>query len=198
MIKVINVFFVFLFSISVGFSQTTARVIAESGVKIRRYPSASEGEVTFAPKDAVVSLLEVGSTQEVFEGIRSYWYKVEYTNPENEMYTGYCFGGFLSNTRKAYVTKKQPTQKQPQSQNYSSSNIPYGKAKVITESGCSLRQYPTVNSEKIGFAPQGELLKVILKTKVFETIENKSGYWYKVSYEGKISYCFGGFLKVNF
>ena len=187
-----------MLSISLGFSQTTAKVIAESGVRIRQYASASAGEVTFAPKDATVLLLEVTSTQEIFEGIRSYWYKVEYTNPENEMYTGYCFGGFLTNTSKSYVAKKQPAQTQPtQKQSYSSSNIPYGMAKVITESGCSIRQYPTVDSEKIGYATQGDLIKVILKTKVSEAIENKFGFWYKVSHEGKTGYCFGAFLKVN-
>ena len=78
------------------------------------------------------------------------------------------------------------------------SNTPNGMAKVLAESGCSIREFPTVNSEKIGYATQGDLLKIIEKTKVSEAIENKSGYWYKVSYEGKTGYCFGGFLEVNF
>jgi hypothetical protein len=196
--KTFCILFLFLLEFFSSFSQTTSTVIAPSGVKIRQSPHANSQELVFAPKGSSVQILEK-SDEDTFEDIRSYWYNVEYTNPEGEIYTGYCFGGFLTNTEKNYVAKKKEKKDiiVIEEEKENSSKIPYGMARVFTESGCSVRQYPTVNSEKIDYAPKGDFVKIIQQTKAYETIENKSGYWYKISYNGKVGYCFGGFLKVN-
>ena len=70
--------------------------------------------------------------------------------------------------------------------------------KAITESGCTIRSEPTVRSEQTDFVPRWEMMQVLAKTNNYQKIEDKSGYWYKISYNGKEGYCFGGFMKVNF
>ncbi len=76
--------------------------------------------------------------------------------------------------------------------------VPSGDVQAVTKSGCTIRERPTVRSEQTDFVPRWEMMQVLAKTNVYQKIEDKSGYWYKISYKGKVGYCFGGFMKVNF
>ena len=104
-----------------------------------------------------------------------------------------------------YVDANGNSQNTPNNANNESSNndkyngeVPSGYAQAVTESGCTIRSQPTVRSEQTDFVPRWEMMQVLSKTSVYQKIEDKSGYWYKISYNGKVGYCFGGFMKVNF
>ena len=104
-----------------------------------------------------------------------------------------------------YVDANGNSQNTPDNANNENSNndkyngeVPSGYAQAVTESGCTIRSQPTVRSEQTDFVPRWEMMQVLSKTSVYQKIEDKSGYWYKISYNGKVGYCFGGFMKVNF
>lgn len=69
-----------------------------------------------------------------------------------------------------------------------------GEAAVQAAKGLMMRDHPSVSGEKITVIPDGNTVKIIEKGTAEETIGDKKSFWYKVEWNGKRGWVFGGFL----
>lgn len=68
------------------------------------------------------------------------------------------------------------------------------EAKVQTAAGLTMREQPGTSGKSIAVIPDGSTVKIIDKGSAEETISGKTGFWYKVDWNGKKGWVFGGFL----
>ncbi len=71
-----------------------------------------------------------------------------------------------------------------------------GKAIVTAKSGLKMRSQPGTDGEAIVLIPGKSVVSIIEKGKE-ETISDKKSNWYKVTWEGKTGWVFGGFLDIK-
>jgi len=68
------------------------------------------------------------------------------------------------------------------------------KAEVQAAAGLTMREEPGTSGKSILIIPNGSTVKVIEKGTTEETISGKTAFWYKVDWNGKKGWVFGGFL----
>jgi hypothetical protein len=59
-----------------------------------------------------------------------------------------------------------------------------------------LRQEPLEGGTILAHVRRGEVLEIISRTDIKETLEGQTGYWYLVSYGGLRGWVFGAFLEI--
>ena len=65
---------------------------------------------------------------------------------------------------------------------------------INAKSGLRLRKTPDLNSEKILLIQNGEIVELIEEKKEIVTINEVSGKWTKINYNGQKGWVFGGYL----
>lgn len=68
------------------------------------------------------------------------------------------------------------------------------EVKVQAAAGLTMREQPGTSGTAIVIIPDGSTVKIIDKGSTEETISGKTGYWYKVDWNGRRGWVFGGFL----
>ena len=77
--------------------------------------------------------------------------------------------------------------------NFSTNNINYVKVKA--NKGASIRDVPSITGNLLDVAPKNAKLKIIDKNIQQDVIENKSGTWSKVDYNGQIGFVWGNLIE---
>ena len=67
---------------------------------------------------------------------------------------------------------------------------------VITSSHLRLRERPTATSTAITTLWKGNVLEIISKKGIKETVDEKNDYWYQISYGGLQGWVFGAYLNI--
>ncbi|MBN2510706.1 MAG: SH3 domain-containing protein [Spirochaetales bacterium] len=69
---------------------------------------------------------------------------------------------------------------------------------VIITPHLRLRQQPMVDSRLVTtfWNPGNIILEILSQTSVKETIDDQSGYWYQISYDGLTGWVFGGHVEI--
>lgn len=68
------------------------------------------------------------------------------------------------------------------------------EVKVQAAAGLTMREQPGTSGKAVVIIPDGSTVKIIDKGSTEETISGKTGFWYKVDWNGKRGWVFGGFL----
>ncbi len=69
-----------------------------------------------------------------------------------------------------------------------------GEATVQAAAGLTMRDQPATSGKSLTVIPDGTNVKIIEKGNSEETIAGKTSVWYKVEWDGKSGWVFGGFL----
>ena len=67
---------------------------------------------------------------------------------------------------------------------------------VVNSSHLRLREKATIQSRAITTLWQNNILEIISRDEVQQKVEGKSGYWYKVAYDGLQGWVFGAYLQL--
>jgi uncharacterized protein YgiM (DUF1202 family) len=65
---------------------------------------------------------------------------------------------------------------------------------VVSSSHLRLREKATINSRAVTTLWQNNVLEIISRDEVQQEVEGKTGYWYKVAYDGLQGWVFGAYL----
>jgi hypothetical protein len=118
-------FYVFaIFSILSG-NENVARVIAQSGAKIRSQPNLKSEKLKVLNFGTEVSILSKSKNQDSIEGVSDYWYKIKDGNIE-----GWVFGGLLQISELTTQVQLAESLKHPVSQKKSWADIGIFKDQV--------------------------------------------------------------------
>lgn len=153
-----------------------AYVAAPSGVKLRSKPDIGSEEVTIAPYDAQLKVIDENNAQEspkCIGGVIGQWIKVKYNDKE-----GYVVNAFL----RLYANSSRPLEME-----------------VVTPSGVILRNAPTKDGKQVIAVPTGAMLEIVnncdtLNKSKRVKIGDRRGTWIQVRYKGKVGYVFDDFL----
>ncbi len=66
---------------------------------------------------------------------------------------------------------------------------------VVASSHLRLREKATIQSRAVTTLWQNNVLEIISRDEVQQEVEGKSGYWYKVAYDGLQGWVFGAYLQ---
>lgn len=67
---------------------------------------------------------------------------------------------------------------------------------VVSSSHLRLREKATIDSRAVTTLWQNNVLEIISRDEVQQEVEGKSGYWYKVAYDGLQGWVFGAYLEM--
>lgn len=67
---------------------------------------------------------------------------------------------------------------------------------VVNSSHLRLREKATIQSRAITTLWQNNVLEIISRDEAQQEVEGKSGYWYKVAYDGLQGWVFGAYLQL--
>ena len=67
---------------------------------------------------------------------------------------------------------------------------------VVASSHLRLREKATIQSRAVTTLWQNNVLEIISRDEVQQEVEGKSGYWYKVAYDGLQGWVFGAYLQM--
>lgn len=79
----------------------------------------------------------------------------------------------------------------------SKNNVTLAEATVSAKSGLTLRATPKKDGKQVTLIPTSEKVSIIDKNGPQETIEGKSGNWYKVKYKDQEGYVFSAYLALS-
>lgn len=65
---------------------------------------------------------------------------------------------------------------------------------VIAKSGLNLRQEPSIKSKRLMTLPYKTLGKIESRGAALETLQGRSGFWFRTSVDGKVGHMFSGFV----
>jgi len=67
---------------------------------------------------------------------------------------------------------------------------------VISSSHLRLRERPSVESNAVTTLWKNNVLEIISRDEVKQTVEGHNGYWYRVAYDGLQGWVFGAYLEL--
>jgi len=142
------------------------------GMRLRETPATSGLQIGYLPDRAKVKILDRNGPEETLYNKKARWYKVEYLET-----TGWTFGGFVKVVEDDFHNEKT-------------------LGIVDTQSGMNMRAGPGTSNEQIGYVPNLGTIAILDLNGPEETIYDIKSKWFRVEYQGKTGWMFGGFVKI--